>query len=299
MTEPDRIIEEIVARLAARPGVRGVALVGSRASADPARADRFSDADFLVCCDDDERRRLLACDWFGPRAAPVLVFPRLMENECRVLFADLFACDIHFIGVETALRLSGPCELGARIVPAFAIRHDPDGLLRGLAERVQPTPPEPRDPATTSSVFWFDLAYCANLVARGDLFRASAFANRYLQLFLLDLLVPIDGPDDVKNVAGKIRRDQYDAIAATVSRLTPSEMREGLRRCMDCYWRLQRESAGEIDPRTLDVFRRIQKDVERLLDEPYGADGPRPVTGPPRSRRTDGRGTGSPATSDS
>ena len=271
-SDPERIIARVVAHLAGREGVRAIALVGSRGSGDPARIDEFSDADFLVCCTEEERARLVAGDWVRAVEPPLLVFPPVMEDEVRILFEGLFACEIHILTVEQAEALSGPCRLGSHLAQGMKILHDPDGLLARLGARVRPEPEEERDLATASRVFWYNVAYCANLIARGDLFRAGHMANWYLQLFLLSLLRPIEGPDATKRLARKLRADQYEALAATVSPLTREGMAAGLDRCMRTYWRFQAEAAPEMDPALLAAFRRIEERVRaRLGGEGSGA----------------------------
>ncbi len=267
---PERIISRLVVHLAARPGVRGVALVGSRGSGDPRRIDEHSDADFLVCCADGELAALLNGDWIAAAEPPLQLFPPLMKDEIRVLFDGLFACDVHLLTVSQAEALAGPCALGSHFTCGLSILHDPDGVLARLAERVRREPPEPRDPETTSAVFWHDLAYCAHLVLRGDLLRAAHFSNWYLQILLLDLVHPTDEPDALKYVERKIRPEQYRALAATVAPLVRTEMAAALRRCMRCYWRLQRDAAPGLDPAKLATYRRIEEQVEGLLATEFG-----------------------------
>ncbi len=265
-TNPDEFIARIAESLAARPGVRGVALVGSRASGDPSRVDAYSDADFLVCCVEKERGLLLDGCWIAPVEAPLLVFPRVVEDEARVLFRDLFACEFHFLTVAEAERASGPCTLGTHLSTGFAILHDPDGLMARLAAKIRPEPPDARDPAAASSVFWYNIAYCANLILRGDLFRASHIANWYLQLFLIDLIYSIEEPDATKYIARKLEPEQYEAVATTIAPLTREGMVTGLRNCMGCYWRLQAIHAPEIDAALLDSFREIEREVLRRFE---------------------------------
>lgn len=259
----DRIISRVVASLSGRPGVRGIALVGSRAHPDRSRVDQYSDADFLVCCEDDERERLLAGDWLLLVGPPVLIFPRIMEDEMRVLFQDLFACELHILTLAELERLTGPCRIGSYIGSAFAVLHDPDGYLSRLAARVQPEPVEDRNPAVTSSVFWYDTAYCANLILRGDLFRASQFTNWYLQLFLLELFFSIEEPDATKYVAQKLHPAQFEALAGTVTYLTRESMIIGLRRSMKCYWQFQNHVCPDIDPVLLSSYRSIEQEIEQ------------------------------------
>lgn len=256
------ILSRVVASLTGRPGVRGLALVGSRAHPDRSRVDRYSDADFLVCCEDEERERLLAGDWIPPVGPPVLVFPRVMEDETRVLFQDLFACELHILTLTELGRLEGPCRLGSYLASGLRVLHDPDGHLSRLASRVRPEPQEARDPAVASSAFWYDAAYCANLILRGDLFRAGQFTNWYLQLFLLDLFFSIEEPDATKYVERKLSRADYEALAATVSPLVRERMIAGLRRCMECYWEFQRRTCPDLDPALLASYRVIQREIE-------------------------------------
>ena len=137
----ESIIARTVSVLAGRPGVRGVALVGSRGSGDLQKIDQYSDADFLICCQDDELASLLKAEWIDTVEQPVLKFPQIMDDEIRVLFRGLFACEFHVITVDQALKLSGPCRLGSYLASGFLIQHDPDSLLAGLANRIQPEPP--------------------------------------------------------------------------------------------------------------------------------------------------------------
>lgn len=259
----DRIISRMVDCLSARRGVRGIALVGSRAHPDRSRVDPYSDADFLVCCEDDERPRLLSADWVSGVEAPVLIFPPVVDDEMRILFQDLFACELHILTLTELERLSGPCRVGSYLASAFSVLYDPDGHLGRLHSRVQPEPPESRDPSVASSAFWYDAAYCANLILRGDLFRAGQFTNWYLQLFLLDLFFSIEEPDATKYVARKLRPEQYEALAGTVSPLTRECMIGGLRRCMWCYWQFQRELYPNLDPALLASYRVIEQEIER------------------------------------
>lgn len=266
--DPDRIIRRVVASLSDRPGVRAVALVGSRAGSDPTRIDRYSDADFLVCCDEGERARLVAGEWIASVEPPVLVFPRVMEDETRVLFAGLFACELHLLTAEQAEALSGPCRLGSYLASGFKVFYDPEERFKRLAARVRPEPEEVRDPAVASSAFWYNAAHCANLIRRGDLFRAGRFSNWYLQIFLLDLFFSVEEPDATKHVARKLGRERYEALSATVSRLKQDEMIAGLRRCMKCYWEFQKRTAPDIDPGLLLSYRRIEREIEERLEIP-------------------------------
>jgi hypothetical protein len=273
-SDTDRIIFRVVASLTGRPGVRALALVGSRAGSDRRRVDRYSDADFLVCCEEDERKRLIAGEWISSVEPPVLVFPRVMEDEVRVLFQGLFACEVHLLTVAQVEQLSGACPVGTHIGAGFRVLYDPDGRFHRLASRVRPAPAEDRDPAIASSAFWYNAAYCANLVRRGDLFRASQIANWYLQLFLLDLFHSVEAPDATKYVARKLEPAQYEALAATVSPLTQEDMAAGLRHCMKCYWQFQAQAAPDIDPALLSSYRRIERDIkERLQIRTGGSDG--------------------------
>jgi hypothetical protein len=267
-SRPDRIIPRVVAGLSTRPGVRAVALIGSRGSSDPARVDPYSDADFLVCCDEEERARLIAGDWIAAVGPPVLVFPAVMEDESRVLFEGLFACELHLLTTAQAEALSGPCRIGSYLASGFKILYDPEERFGRLAARVRPQPEEARDRAVASSAFWYNAAYCANLIRRGDLFRASRISNWYLQLFLLDLFYSVEEPDATKYVARKLAREPYEALAATVSRLNRDEMIAGLRRCMKCYWEFQRRIAPDIDPGLLLSYRRIEREIEERLEFP-------------------------------
>ncbi len=267
------IISRVVASLIRRPGVRGIALVGSRAQPDRSRVDQYADADFLVCCEDGERERLIAGDWIPGVGPPVLVFPRIMTDEIRVLFQDLFACELHILTLTELEHLTGPCRVGSYIASGFSVLHDPDGHLTRLVSRVRPEAAEDRNPAVASSAFWYDIAYCANLILRGDLFRAGQFTNWYLQLFLLDLFFSIEEPDATKYVARKLPPEQYAALAGTVSPLTRESMIAGLRRCMRCYWQFQSRVCPDIDPALLSAYRVIQEEIERRFDAPTGQRG--------------------------
>jgi len=68
-------------------------------------------------------------------------------------------------------------------------------------------------------------------------------------------------------VARKLRPDQYEALAATVSPLDRDRMIAGLKRCMDCYWKFQSEVAPDIDPASLSAYRRIEREVRDGLDK--------------------------------
>ncbi|UCC81198.1 MAG: aminoglycoside 6-adenylyltransferase [Candidatus Zixiibacteriota bacterium] len=263
----DILISKFVEHLSKLEGVRAIALVGSRGARDQSKIDRYSDADFLILCDDNTRNYLIKNEWVDKIETPLLLFPQVMDDEIRILFSGLFSCELHILTVSQAERLSGPCKLGSYIDKGLLIQYDPHGLLSELAGRIQPEPPEERKPEITSSVFWYNVAYCANLIARGDLFRASQFSNWYLQLFLLDLLYDIEQPGSAKYVSRKLRPDQYNAMAVTVSPLNRERMIEGLKNCMDCYWKFQSENAPGIDPSLLEVYRQIEHEVLQLLDE--------------------------------
>ncbi len=262
---PDVIIGRVVDTLSSRPGVRGIALVGSRGGVEPDRVDQYSDADFLVCCQEGEHARLLTEDWIRLVGPPVLVFPRVMDDEIRVLFPGLFACELHLLTIAQLEQLSGPCRIGSYIESGFRILHDPDGHFSRLASRVRPEPGGDRDPAVASSAFWYNVAYSANLILRGDLFRASQFTNWYLQLFLLDLPYSIEEPDATKYVAQKVHPAQYEALACTFAPLTRDSMIAGLRRLMSCYWQFQAHVAPDIDPALLASYREIEREVGRRL----------------------------------
>lgn len=99
---PARLAEEVVAALAAVPGVRAMALFGSLAEG---RADRWSDVDLIVGCDEVE-----ALQWAAAQAVralrPVLLYRKFSAVEQpsgRFWFADtsLFhRLDISFIALE-------------------------------------------------------------------------------------------------------------------------------------------------------------------------------------------------------
>lgn len=80
-TFAERIISKLVDCLASRREIRAIALVGSRGSGDPGRIDQYSDADFLICCHDDGRIRLMKGDWISEVENPVLVFPQIFGAE--------------------------------------------------------------------------------------------------------------------------------------------------------------------------------------------------------------------------
>ena len=247
--------------------MRAVSLVVSRAAGNPGLIDQYSDADFLICCQDDELPSLLSCEWVDSVEKPVLIFSRIMKDEIRILFDNLFACEVHILTVGQAEKLSGPCKLGSQIEAGILIEYDPEAILAGLATRIQPEPPDNRNPEISSSVFWYNLVYCANLIMRGDLFRAGRFSNWFLQLFLLDLIYSIEENGATKYVARKLRPDQYEALAATVSPLDRDSMIAGLKRCMECYWKFQSEVAPDIDPASLSAYRRIEREVRDGLDK--------------------------------
>jgi len=261
------LISKFLAHLSKIEGVSAIALVGSRGARDRTKIDRYSDADFLILCDDKTREYLIKNEWIDKIETPQLLFPQVMDDEIRILFSGLFSCELHILTVSQAERLSGPCRLGSYIGEGISIQYDPLGLLSELAGRIQPEPPEERKPEITSAVFWYNVSYCANLIARGDLFRASQFSNWYLQLFLLELIYDIEQPGAAKYVSRKLRPDQYNSLAATVSPLDRERMIEGLKNCMDCYWKFQGENAPEIDPSLLKTYRQIEHEVLQLLDE--------------------------------
>jgi hypothetical protein len=256
-----------VAHLSDMEGVDAIALVGSRGARDLSGIDQYSDADFLIVCDDKTRGYLIKNQWIDKIESPVLLFPQVMDDEIRILFSGLFLCEFHILTASQAEKLSGQCRLGSYFNKGLLIKYDPRGLLSGLAGRIQPESPDERIPEITSSVFWYNVAYCANLIARGDLFRASQFSNWYLQLFLLELLYDIEQPGSAKYVSRKLRPDQYNALAVTVSPLNRERMIEGLKNCMDCYWKFQGENAPGIDPSLLAVYRQIEFEALQLLDE--------------------------------
>ncbi len=262
----EMMISKVVAYLSAKDGVHAIALVGSRGATDTSRIDRYSDADFLVLCDDKTRADIIHSRWVDEIESPLLVFPRIMDDEIRILFSDLFACEFHLLTLAQVEQLAGPCRLGSYFRAGLMIRYDPQGTLSELSARIQSEPLDDRNPEITSSVFWYDVAYCANLIARGDLFRASQFSNWYLQLFLLNLLVDIEQPGSKKFISRKLSPDQYEALAATVSPLNRERMIAGLRYCMKCYWKFQRENAPGIDPNMLSTYRRIECEVLMLLN---------------------------------
>lgn len=263
----DILISKFVAHLSDMEGVHAIALVGSRGARDLSGIDQYSDADFLILCDDKTRDYLIKNQWIDKIEKPVLLFPQIMDDEIRILFSGLFSCELHILTASQAERLSGPCKLGSYLGEGLLIQYDPHGLISDLAGRIQPESPEERKPEITSSVFWYNVAYSANLIARGDLFRAIQFSNWYLQLFLLDLLYDIEQPGSGKYVSRKLRPDQYKALAVTVSPLNRERMIAGLKRCMDCYWKFQSENAPGIDSSLLSAYRQIEHEVVQLLDE--------------------------------
>ncbi len=258
---PEQVIDGVKSVLSARPGTLGLALVGSRASGDPTRIDRWSDADFLVLCTEEERECLIAEDWPHEVGDVVMVFPRIMTDELRVLFDGCFMIDVHLITVAEAEELRGPCELGEHLAPGVEVLYDQRGLMAELTTRVQPPPPEPHQPHVGAAVFWFNLAYCAGLVERGDLFRAAHFTNWYLQLFLLGLLRPIETAEDTKWLTRKLPPDEYQALAACFSPLEQCAMARGLLACLDCFWMFADRLDEPLSTDQIVSFRRIEADV--------------------------------------
>jgi hypothetical protein len=269
LRNPEAMSEAILALLTRRPGVRALAVVGARAGKDPTRIDRYSDLDLLICCDDDERAALIDAGWCDAIAEPVMVFPRIMTDEVRILFDGLFACELHFLSPAEVAEMSGPCRLGGYLHNGFAIVHDPEALFAGLAARLSPEPEEEPNPGELSSVFWYNLAFCANLILRGDHFRAVMFSHWYLQLWLLELVINTEGYGWEKYVERQLTPEQYAAFAATIGPLTHEGMRDGLLNAMRCYWFFQRQAAPELDPELLERFHRIEAEVvRRFADEP-------------------------------
>lgn len=270
MSYPEIMSQRIIDCLRARPGVRALAIIGSRAGADPSLIDRYSDLDLFVCCDDEERAAIIDASWADAIEPPVLVFPRVMDDEVRILFDHLFDCEVHMISPERARELTGPCTLGNYAVSGFTIVHDPEAIFAELRSRIEREPQEERNMERTSSVFWYNLAFCANLIMRGDLYRVTMFAHFYMQIWLLELLFNMDGDGTEKWIHRKLTPDQYEMFAATIRELTPEGMREGLRAMMRCYWYFQKLGAPDINPESLERYRRIETEVLRRLEEEEG-----------------------------
>ncbi len=258
---PEEIIARVVEHFRSFPQVSGIALVGSRGRGE--KVDQYSDADFLICVAEDGLQELTKGAWIGDIEKPILVFPLTMPREVRVFYSGFFDCDFHFYTPVELADAKGACPLGTYVAAGLKILYDPKLILQALAGRVQPEEDE-RDAGPfeiNASVFWFNMAWTAKQIQRGDLFRAYRFSNWWLQQMLLELMeryTPVPG-DKNKYLRERLRSDYFRYLTDTFGPMDREAMIAGLKKCAECFWIVQGELAPDLDKGLLDQYRTVER----------------------------------------
>jgi len=259
----EAIISRVTARLLSFKHVRGIALTGSRGRGEG--VDEYSAADFLVCVAEDGTEEMTKGAWLGEIGEPELVFPPVVPRGIRVFYSGFFDCDFHFYTPAELEDAKGECGLGTYVAAGFRILHDPAGILGAMSSRVRPEPDELDEGPfeLNASAFWFNMAWCAKQIRRGDLFRAYRFTNWWLQQFLLGMIeryTPVPGDKD-KRVAARLNPDHYRRLAETLGPLDRESMIAGLKKCAECFWVVQREFAPDLNRELLQRYRNVERFV--------------------------------------
>lgn len=265
----DKLIENVVRVLRGHDYIRGIALTGSRGNDDKSIVDRYSDADFIICCKNENFNEFMKGNWIERIKPSILIFPMIMKNEIRVLYEGFMNCDFHIYNYKELNELTGECKLGDYISCGFRILYDPDSILEKLAENINPCEHEVEENEfeIVSGVFWHNVFYCACLIMRGDLHRAYFMSNKYLQEYLLSMIYDTDSPDSDKCLEKKISTDCYEKIVRCYSALTRKDMIQGLKNCMDCYWYFQKKVNPGYDENKLRSFKMIENEIIRMFGE--------------------------------
>jgi len=185
----DAWTDALVARLAPRPEVLGVVLLGS--GAERARIDRWSDHDFYLVVDADVAERYRQdLEWL-PDGPPVVLSPRETGHGLKIVLADGHVMELAVASLDDVATFAahhwrvvldkGPVTA---VLEACAAR-----TAREIAER--PAPDLPR----AAGLFCSLLLIGVGRARRGELVAASAHVRTYALGELLDLvgaLVPAD-----------------------------------------------------------------------------------------------------------
>ena len=262
-----QLVERVQSYFMEHPSVRGLALVGSLAGQDPSHIDEYSDADLLLCVEDESFDELMKGDWLEHIGEVILAFPKVVMNEFRVIYEGFLNCDFHLMTVRQVKEAAGACELGAHLSTGFRILFDHDKLLEQMMNRVKCKFPTatPEDYEVVAGVFWHNMFFLAGLVERGDLYRAYGLCNQYLQHWLLELIYDVDAPGAKKYLREKLSPEYYQRLQNCFARLDQEDMIRGLRNCMETFWFFQQKHLPEMATHHLASFRRVEEEVLRRL----------------------------------
>ena len=261
---PQQIINRVEDYFMSLSRVKGIALVGSRGSGE--HVDQYSDADFMICIEEEELAEVMKGDWIEKIDQPIIRFPLVLPKEVRVFYQNFFDCDFHFYTPQDLEQAEGECQLGVYINAGFKILYDPEGLLADVRDRVSPEPDDEGAFEITASVFWFNMAYTAKQVLRGDMFRAYRFANWWLQRMLLGLMeryAPIPG-NKLKNLGERLKPEYFQALKESFGPMDRKEMLDNLKKCAQTFWMIQKEICPDIDQELLEEYRQVDQFIQNL-----------------------------------
>lgn len=275
----------------ARPDVRAVLLIGSRArTAVP--ADRWSDVD-LVLVVDDPRPYLADGGWLAAFGRPLLTFVEGTAvggfRERRVLFEDGVEADFAFLPGAVAGSAAAPAPFPAELV---------DVLRRGfrvlvdkvrLAERLPTDGPDttaalpvPGEIAELSHDFWYHLLWAAKKLRRGEVWIAKQSCDSYLKSLLVRLLAwharAGDPHCDTWHAGRFIERwadpDALAALPATYARYQPADIARALWATADLFERVERQYAVRTGAPLAVAHQQLRRRLAEII----------PADPPPRDR---------------
>lgn len=193
MTPPDSFLDRFAAWASARPDIRAVLLIGSRARTDRS-ADQWSDYDLVVITDGHDPV-VEDTTWLPALGTPLLTITEsaavggLLER--RVLFTDGLDADFVFIDVA---QLRDLIDGGSDVRDALSRGHrwivDKDGLAP-LLDSVSVALPAEMDPeklATAVQDFWYHAVWTAKKLRRGEIWVAKGCCDTYLKKLLLQMM---------------------------------------------------------------------------------------------------------------
>lgn len=210
----DAWTDALVARLAQRPEVLGLVLLGS--GAERARLDEWSDHDFYLVVEPDVAERYRQDLWWLPEGPDIVLSPRETDHGLKVVLADGHVMEFAVASLE---------DVATFAAHHWRVVHDTGpvtSVLEACAARTaheiaaRPAPDLPR----AAGLFCSLLLIGVGRARRGELVAANAHVRMYALGELLDLvgaLVPAD-PAALRDGLDPRRRveDTFPGVGARI-----------------------------------------------------------------------------------
>ena len=252
----------------AQPSVAAVIVVGSRAR--PAHpADEWSDLDLVVLADDTTSylQESVWLNTFGTVIAAISNSFGQNDREWIALYADGSKLDVAFLSIDPAATPTLQAMLDAFPYPAVLQRGvrvliDKDGAATELRlpRITSPQLPDQAEFTALLNRMLLDAIKAAKFIRRKDLWRAKQLCDGEMKQHLLTML-------EWEAAAQKDRRDiWYDG--RFLSEWADPQAQAELPKTFAAYEEVDLHRALGA---TLDLFRRLARDVAQHLDYPYPA----------------------------